>query len=221
MANYIILIDNGHGSDTPGKCSPMLEDGSRYMEYKHARLLAARICSELKARGYNAELLTPETTDTSLAKRVSRANILAAKYGKSNTLVVSIHSDAAGCGGWMNGRGWSVYTSPGKTKSDTLATCIWNAMEKSLAAHGYPQTFTAEDTARKSRPMRSDFTDGDCDYEAKLYILTKTSCLAVLTENLYHDNRKDVAFLTSPQGIEAIVQGHVEGIAEYVGKYIG
>ena len=29
----VILLDNGHASTTPGKRSPMLEDGSQFFEY--------------------------------------------------------------------------------------------------------------------------------------------------------------------------------------------
>jgi len=42
-----ILIDNGHGSDTPGKRSP---DG-RFLEWKYNREIAARVISELTALG--------------------------------------------------------------------------------------------------------------------------------------------------------------------------
>ncbi len=43
----IILLDNGHGSDTPGKRCP---DG-KFLEYSYNRIIAARIVSELLARG--------------------------------------------------------------------------------------------------------------------------------------------------------------------------
>lgn len=66
----IILIDNGHGKDTPGKCSPVMEDGSRYYEYAQARIIAMRIVSELCARGYDAQLLVPEVNDVPLKSRL-------------------------------------------------------------------------------------------------------------------------------------------------------
>ena len=119
-----ILIDNGHGSDTKGKWSP----DKSYFEWKHARVIAKRIVAELTAQGYDAELLTPETNDVPLASRVARANKVAATKGKGNVMVVSIHSNAAGNGGWMNARGWCVYTSVGKTTSDNIATSIYNAV---------------------------------------------------------------------------------------------
>lgn len=215
----IILIDNGHGKDTPGKCSPVMEDGSRYYEYAQARIIARRIVSELCARGYDAQLLVPEVNDVPLKSRVERANKMAKERGMDNVFVVSIHSNAAGNGGWMQSRGWSVWTSPGRTNSDQIATCIFNRVEEELQRARYSDTFTQEDYAKRQRPMRSDFSDGDCDYEAKFYILTKTSCPAVLSENLFHDNKADVKFLLSEAGTNAIVQGHVSGIIDYIKQH--
>ena len=62
-------------------------------------------------------------------------------------------------------------------------------------------------------------TDGDRDKEGNLAVVRGTRCAAVLTENLFQDNREDVAFLLSPEGREAIVRLHVEGITAYVAKY--
>ena len=45
-----IIIDNGHGSDTPGKRSP---DG-RFLECKFNREIAARVVSDLIDRGFDA-----------------------------------------------------------------------------------------------------------------------------------------------------------------------
>lgn len=207
-----ILIDNGHGSDTQGKCSP----DKTYYEYMHARLLASRLLSALKAKGYDAELLVPETTDIKISVRAQRANAICNRLGKANVILISLHSNAAGMGDWMNARGWCIYTSPGVTKADALATCIYNNVEKELKSAGYFDTFTAEDTARKQKPVRSDFSDGDPDYESAFGILTKTLCPAVLSENLFHDNKADLSWLTSEKGINAIVSGHVGGIVEYI-----
>ena len=65
-----ILIDNGHGRETPGKRSP---DG-RLLEYAYTRSVARRIVSALTAQGYDAELLVPEQEDISLQERCRRVN---------------------------------------------------------------------------------------------------------------------------------------------------
>lgn len=66
------------------------------------------------------------------------------------------------------------------------------------------------------RPFRMDTGDGDRDIESNFYILKNTLCAAVLTENLFQDNRSDVEFLLSAAGRRAIVSLHVEGIVNYL-----
>ena len=66
-----ILIDNGHGSNTPGKCSP----DRRYHEWSYTRQIAAAIVRQLKYSGYDADLLVPEDYDVSLRARVERARM--------------------------------------------------------------------------------------------------------------------------------------------------
>lgn len=77
-----ILIDNGHGFDTKGKCSP---DG-RLKEYEWCRDVAARIVNILKGMGYDAVLITPETKDIPLKERVRRVNDYCKRYGSKNCL---------------------------------------------------------------------------------------------------------------------------------------
>jgi len=50
-------------------------------------------------------------------------------------------------------------------------------------------------TKKPGQRIRKDTADGDPDLEKDFYILRHTSCPAVLTENLFMDNRDDVAFL--------------------------
>lgn len=185
-----ILIDNGHGVETAGKRSP---DG-RLREYAYTREIAARLEKELVSRGIKAYRLVPEENDVPLSERVKRAN----KYGAEDVILLSIHCNAAGNGAWMNARGWEAWTSVGNTKADKLATCLYNAAGKA----GFK--------------LRKDETDGDPDKEGHLYILKHTLCPAVLTENLFQDNREDVEFLLSETGKQAIVDLHVNGIVEYI-----
>ena len=49
-------------------------------------------------------------------------------------------------------------------------------------------------------------------------ICRETLCPAVLTENLFQDNRQDVDYLLSPAGKAAIVQLHFDGITKYLAK---
>ena len=194
-----ILLDNGHGFDTPGKRSP---DG-HFREYAYNRYLAFLIRERLLALGLDAQLVVPEREDISLKERCRRVNAICRQLGNDQVILLSIHVNAAGNGqNWLDARGWSCFTTRGKTKADALATCLYEAAKNHLPG----------------MKIRTDFTDGDPDIEKDFYIIRHTSCPAVLTENLFMDNRQDVAFLESEEGARAIVNLHVDGILQYLSK---
>jgi N-acetylmuramoyl-L-alanine amidase len=213
----IILIDNGHGADTKGKCSP---DG-KLREYKYARQIAVEVEKELKSLGYDARRVVMEENDISLSERARRVNDVCAKHEASNVCLVSIHCNASGADGkWHFAGGWSGWTSPGKTKGDDLAECLYDAAE--VALKGYVDGFqTMKDSGKYTsaqKPIRIDMADGDRDYEAKFYMLTKTRCAACLTENLFQDTKADVDFLLSDEGRVAIRDLHVQGIINFINR---
>ena len=59
-------------------------------------------------------------------------------------------------------------------------------------------------------------SDGDRDWEEDFYILRKSQCSAVLTENFCMDCKIDLAYLQSVEAKRAVVTTHVEGIVEYL-----
>lgn len=194
-----ILLDNGHGFDTPGKRSP---DG-HFREYAYNRYLAYLIRERLSTIGLDVKILVPEREDISLKERCRRVNKICQQIGKDQVILISIHVNAAGNGqNWLDARGWSCFTTRGKTKADALATCLYEAAKNHLPG----------------MKIRTDFSDGDPDIEKDFYIIRHTSCPAVLTENLFMDNQKDVAFLESEEGSRAIVNLHVDGILQYLSQ---
>lgn len=195
-----ILIDNGHGENTPGKRSP---DGA-LREYLYVREIAEDVVRELTKRGYDAERIVKENVDVALSERARRTNEYCGKLGASNVILVSIHCNAAGSGfEWMKARGWSAYTTKGQTKADDLANCLYSAAESVFVG----------------QKIRKDMSDGDPDWEENFYILQKTKCAAVLTENFFQDNKEDVELLLSHEGKQQIVKAHVDGIIKYMEKY--
>lgn len=205
----IILIDNGHGFDTAGKCSP---DGT-HKEWAWTREVAIMLQEELAKRGYDARLIVPEKNDISLTERARRVNVICAAHGKQSCLIISLHNNAAGADGkWHNARGWCAFTSRGQTQADVLAGHLYDAAK--IALKDYIDKFSSPDP--KQRPIRTDYTDGDPDLEAGFAILVKTGCPAVLTENLFQDNHDDVAYLASAEGKQAIVKLHADGIEAYI-----
>lgn len=194
-----VLIDNGHGKDTAGKRSP---DGL-LREYRYAREIASSVVTELRKWGVDVTALVPEEEDIALAERCRRVNEWCGRLGAENVILVSIHCNAAGDGEWMNARGWSAYTSKGQTKADELATMLYRAAEANFT----------------NQKIRKELSDGDPDWEENFYILKKTKCAAVLTENFFMDNKEDVSFMLSLEGRTQIVDTHVQGIVNYLYKH--
>lgn len=194
-----ILIDPGHGIDTPGKRSP---DGL-FLEYLWNRQVADLILEGLVSAGVDASLVVTETNDVTLRNRVNRINTICNRIGASNVLLVSVHANAAGNGSaWMNAKGWSCYTSKGKTKSDQVAECLYDAFEAE-----FPE-----------RKIRKDMSDGDRDWEENFYVLAKSKCPAVLLENFFYDNREECAWMLQEETKRRIASAAVKGIIKYIKK---
>ena len=200
-----ILIDNGHGIQTKGKRSP---DG-KLLEYAYTRELARQIVKILQSRDYDAELLVPEDDDIPLSERVRRVNEICLTYepscpaptGHPNVILISLHLNAAGDGTkWMNATGWSCYTCKGQTESDRLADCLYKAAEQFL----------------ENQVIRTDYArDGDPDWEENFYILRHSLCPAVLVEQFFMDNKKDLAYLISDEGKRNLIDVIVSGLESF------
>lgn len=197
---FWVLLDNGHAKSTPGKRSPVFEDGKQFFEYEFARDIVKRISNELDKLNIGYKIITPEVNqDIALSTRANRVNRYCQKLGKNNCLLISIHANAAGNGKqWMSARGWSVWTTKGKTKSDAYADIFYKEAEKLLPLYGMT--------------LRKDLSDSDYDYESDFTILYKSWCPAILTENLFQDNKIDCEFLMSDKGRDVITQIHVNAI---------
>lgn len=194
-----ILIDNGHGENTPGKCSP---DG-RLKEWIYTREIADRIVTGLREKGFNAERIVKENIDIPLSVRCRRANNIY-RETEGNAILISIHCNAAGYGtDWLTARGWSVFVSNNASvNSKRLTMCL------------------AESAKAKSAKAKSAFVRQPVQEQLfwiqNLAICRDTICPAVLTENFFQDNKKDVEFLLSAEGKQLVVQTHIDGITDYL-----
>ena len=203
--NFHVLLDNGHASSTPGK-RQQLENGTYFFEYQFNREVVRLIAKKLSDLGIPYEILVPEVDkDISLSERAARANSFCTKYGTDNCFFISVHSNALGDGQtFTSAKGWSIWTTKGQTKSDEYATYIYEEAEKILPKHGM--------TTRK------EMSDGDPDYEDNFTVIYKTWCPAVLTENMFFTNKKEVYWLMTDEGKEAIADIHVKGIERIINK---
>lgn len=194
-----ILIDNGHGINTPGKCSP----DKRLREYAWARDIAKRLDIKLKSLGFDSMRIVTEETDIPLAHRVQRVNNVCKSVGSKNVLLVSIHNNAAGNGGWGTAKGFSVFVSKNASANSKKCASI----------------FTNEAISRKLMGNRSIPAEKYWTWswtKSDIYILKNTNCPAVLTENMFMDNKEDCDFLLSEAGKNMIVDLHVAAITQYI-----
>ena len=216
----VVILGTAHGRNVGGKCSPdhMLD------EYRYSREIVSRLRAELVEKGFKVyvdmpEDIVPLPQQQELRMRCNYVNKVCKKHGKDNCLYVSIHVNAAGGEGkWMLAGGWCAYTSKGTTVSDTLAERLYEAAEKHLSGYAEIMEEGKKDGSYSSKqtPIRTDKSDGDKDMEADFFVLKHTACAAVLTENLFMDNKRDVSFLLSEKGKQSIVALHRDGILNFI-----
>jgi N-acetylmuramoyl-L-alanine amidase len=129
------------------------------------------------------------TADSSLTpkQRLAGANASGAD------VLLSIHCNSADN---PAARGFEVWTSPGQTKADPIATAIYG--ELSCLLHGIPG--------------RKDMTDGDPDKEARFYLLTKTQMPAVLAESLFLSNPEDELALRDLGVLTRLAEAYAWGL---------
>ncbi|TXD82132.1 N-acetylmuramoyl-L-alanine amidase [Subsaximicrobium wynnwilliamsii] len=188
----IVLLDNGHGAlingkyQTDGKRKDWGEKGIIY-EGEFNRAIVNGIIEQLTYYQIPYVNIAPEYWDVRLETRVKRAN----KYTLKNSFYLSVHSNAGG------GNGSEIFTSPGDTKSDKIATIFGGEFLREFP----------------TRRLRTDYSDGDLDKESRFYVLTKTNMPAILTENFFMDNLEEFQeVLMSREGRQKIIDYHVRAI---------
>ena len=198
MSKYLWLLDPGHGGllkgvyQTPGKRSPVWEDGRQYFEGVGNRMISDKILQMCKEEGIDAMDIVSSNTDVPLSERVVRANAL---NKDRDCIYVSIHSDAFSK---ESANGYSVYTSKGQTQSDKVASVFLDNMQRAFLDH----------------TLRKDTRDGDEDKEADFYVLKRTHCPAILIENFFMTNKKECLLLMSAKGKNKIALTHFNSIIE-------
>ncbi len=201
-----VLLDNGHGKNTPGKMSPKLDDGRQLFEWDYAREIVNGIAEKLKAEGIPYYLVHPEDEEiksqsNDLILRTNRANAKHAELKKEGktSLFISIHVNAAGNSSkWNTASGWTVYIAKSaSSNSKKLAKILYVEAEK--------RNLKGNRSIGPEKYLVNDF-----------WVVRKTVMPAVLTENLFMDNKSDVEFLLSYEGKRTIIDLHVEGIKKYI-----
>lgn len=210
MKEFLCILGTAHMQRILGKCSP----DKTFYEWQYSRSLCSVIKSQLDSLGIptmidfmgknvpaNAYLSQKDLQLIELSDRVALVNAYANLYGKSNVIFVAVHVNASGMGDkWKELRGWCCHTTKGQTKSDQLSELFYKEAERSFP---------------KGTTFYKDTSDGDADLESDLYVLRKTACPAVLTENFFMDNMEDLDYLQSNEGYTTIAKVHAIAIYEY------
>ena len=205
--NLQIILDNGHGVDTKGKCSPKLsgeefdlthpfvKDG-RFREYLFNRAVVNKLADLLASLNFKVTIIVSGSKDVPLRERVNRINSICKRHGAKNCMFISVHSNAA-CNEWSSARGTSVHIASNASMKS-----------KALAKHIYNAATTLGFAGNRSVPKERYWVDN-------FYIIKNTACPCVLTENLFYTNKDDLKTLMSEDGIKKIVDYHIAGIVNY------
>lgn len=196
---FLVVLDPAHGNNTPGKCSP---DG-KFFEYRWSREILEMLSTELDSIKIKYAYSNKYLYEIGLKTRRYNTNKLNTKYGK-RTVFISLHANAAGMGyDWMTARGFSVWTSRGKTTSDTYAEWLLELFE---------EEFEQEIDSGKIK------IHGNALYESNFAVLLCRGP-AILIETMFQDNKKDVEIMTSENFKKRYVKVLLNFIIKIVKQY--
>jgi N-acetylmuramoyl-L-alanine amidase len=189
-----VILGTAHGSNVGGKCSP----DKSIREYQWSREMCLMIKERLDTLNIDCVIDILEPVEKSLNYRAQLVNKIV-RESNDDCIYISVHLNAAGNDGkWYTASGWTVYVyNKCSAKSKALALSLFDvAKEKDLFGN-------------RCLPKTGYYTANFC-------VLRETICPAILTENLFQDNKKEVEYLLSQEGKENICDLHVNGILRYI-----
>ncbi|MEL6968520.1 MAG: N-acetylmuramoyl-L-alanine amidase [Bacteroidota bacterium] len=194
---YLWCLDNGHGSKTAGKRSPVFDDGvTQFLEYRFNRDIVRRISEKLEAEGIQFFNVVPEVDiDNFLEGRVDRANKKASDLPK---IFVSVHANA---GPAKSSKHWTTDSIKG------IETWFFHGSKKGQRIAAVFQRHLVDFTGFNNRHLKSR-------PERQFYVLRKTRMPAVLTENGFYNNRFEALDLMKEEVREQVADAHVAAIVE-------
>lgn len=194
---YLWCLDNGHGSKTAGKRSPVFDDGeTQFFEYEFNRDIVRRIIEKLDAEGIRSFNVVPEVdTDNFLEGRVNRAN---SKVSDLPKIFVSVHANA---GPARSSKHWTTDSIKG------IETWFYHGSKRGQRLAAVFQRHLIDFTGFANRHLKSR-------PEKQFYVLRKTRMPAVLTENGFYNNRAEALELMKEEVRQQVADAHVAAIVE-------
>lgn len=183
---YTVCIDPGHGVDTVNG-SP---DGT-YKEQEFTWNMYQRIKPLLEKQGINVVGTRKQDEKPSLTERA-----LVSDTAKAD-LLVSLHTNATGGGGWNEANGLIVITSapPISAPRNVIATKLLNSF----------------------RPAGVSIRGLGLAHDVTLTILAKPIAPAVLIEYGFHTNKGDVELLKTAAYRDKLAIATAKGVCDYFG----
>lgn len=186
MKTPLIILDPGHGGHDPGAVGPT---GLRESDVVLGDALM--LADELAKRGLDVKTTRDEDVFLELDERAEFAN------ARDAALFLSLHansySDTAA-------HGFEVFTSPGNTGADPLATALFDSYEMEFP----------------DRAARKNLSDGDPDKEARFAVLIQTRMPAALFELEFISNPDGERWLADKDARRRRVRALHYGIVSYL-----
>lgn len=187
MSEYLVAIDDGHGMETAGKRSPVLDNGIVMRENEFNRTVSDYLETELKRCGFDTLMVAPTDADTPLSTRVSTANNAKAD------IYVSIHANAYdGTFEGHNPEGLELFYHTGSINGKKLAEEVYTQL-----LQGTPQI---------SRGLKSG---------NHLQVINSTKMPAILIEAGFMDNPREIKLLMDDSFRREVAKEAAIGICNY------
>lgn len=196
-----IILDAGHGEDTPGKCSPKWQKGEQLFEWEFTRDIVEQCSIILNNDKYDSEILVPEKKDITIRERAERTNEI---HKAKESIFISIHGNAAPNEDSIpSGIETFYYSKAGKVFA--------NFLQDELVS-----TLQWKDRDIRKAYQRIKNKEGKRITIYKIAILKLTDPVAILTENGFYTNYKECMKMLNPDVRSNIATATVLGIKKYL-----
>ena len=156
-------------------------------------MISRQVASYLLNVGYEVKLTRTEWEQEE-TDDLSYRTALANDWGAD--IFISLHCNSAAN---QSAEGYEVWTSPGNTLGDKLATRIYGQI-----AAEFPD-----------RAGRTDYSDGDPDKESRFYVLVHTDAPACLVEMAFISNDAEAALLADAAWQDRYARAIARGVTDY------
>lgn len=184
----LVILDAGHGIETPGKRSPIWKDGAQLFEWEFNRAIVDTIYRYLGASAISTIKLIVSDIDVTLRSRSNMINQLYEQYkDKYFVYLISIHGNAADN---PRAHGIEAFTTEGITVCDTIADIYL----EELSVLGWHMRHKNKTKLNK-----------DLDF----WILKQTKCPSILTESGFYTNEEECKKMMDKYWRNQIALAHI------------